>query len=583
MSQESMVFELPWRAQYDEQVPHSLEYPEKSVDALFRESVQKNSEEVALIYFNFKMKFGDLGNKVERLAGSLKKQGINPGDKVALLLANCPQYVIAYYAILSLGAVVVPVNPLNTESELLHIFRDSQVKVAISLDLLAERLENVRDTCHQAGETQLLEHTYYTSLNEYMPFPLKFLYPFTRKLSPASKERLKGAKKFKDLLNDSSSPVLHEYPSREMDICKDLAVLIYTGGTTGRPKGVMLSHHGLLTNAWQAIAWVQMDKKDRLVTVLPAFHGFGMSVCMNAPLTSGASIVLIPRFEAKDVLKAIHKHKPTLFAGVPTMYVSMINYSQLSRYSLSSLVGCFVGAAALAPEVKRSFEELTGARLMEGYGLTEGVNALCANPLRGENKTGSVGIPFPDVIFKIKDIDTGETDLPPNEAGELVIQCPELMLGYYNRPEETAYTMRDGWLYTGDIGMMDEDGYFYLVDRKKDMIITGGFNVYPREVEDVLYEHPAVREACVIGVKDGYSGEKVVAFVSLKEGAQVTEKEIIAFCRKHLVPYKVPKHVEFRAELPKTAIGKILRRALRDVPIGSSEVEKSSQEVASTK
>lgn len=572
--------EFPWFAQYDEQVPLHLTYPEDTVDELFRRSAKKNAEVTALIYFNKKMKYGELNAKVDQLAVALKDLDINPGDKVALLLANCPQYVISYYAILAIGAVVVPVNPLSTESELLHIFRDAQVKAVISLDLLAERLENVRDICHNAGETHLLQHTFYTALNEYMPFPIKFLYPFTRKLTPGGKARLKTAKRFKDLFKVSAA-ALQEYPSKKVDIKKDIAVLIYTGGTTGRPKGVMLSHYGLVTNAWQAIAWVNMNNKDRLITVLPAFHGFGMSVCMNAPLFSGASTVLIPRFEAKDVLKAIHKHKPTYFAGVPTMYIAMINYPQLKSYSLSSLVGCFVGAAALAPEVKKSFEELTGARLMEGYGLTEGVNALCCNPLRGENKTGSIGFPFSDVIFKIRDIDTGEIDLPPGESGELVIQCPDLMLGYYNRPEETAYALRNGWLYTGDIATMDQDGYFYLVDRKKDMIITGGFNVYPREVEDVLYEHPAVKEACVVGVKDGYSGEKVVAYVSLKDGATATEKEIISFCRKHLVPYKVPKNVEFRAELPKTAIGKILRRALRDAAL--TEADKSAKEVASTK
>jgi len=579
MSLETNVLEFPWRAKYDKQVPFNLTYPEETVDQLFRKTVSKYPESIALIYFNKKLTYGQLGKLVEQLAGELVQLGIKPGDKIALLLANCPQYVIAYYAILAVGAVVVPVNPLSTEPELLHIFRDSQVKAAICLDLLAERLENVRDTMHQAGETHLLQYTYYTSLNEYMPFPLKLLYPLTRKLSPEGKARLKTAKRFKDLLKGNT--ILKEYPSQKVDVHKDLAVLIYTGGTTGRPKGVMLSHYGLVTNAFQAISWVSMNNKDRLVTVLPVFHGFGMSVCMNAPMFSGASTILIPRFEAKAVLQAIHKHKPTYFAGVPTMYIAMINYPKLKKYSLSSLVGCFVGAAALAPEVKRSFEELTGARLMEGYGLTEGVNALCCNPLHGENKTGSIGIPFPDVNFKIRDIDTGEKDLPPGETGELVIQCPDLMLGYYNRPEETAYALRNGWLYTGDIATMDEEGYFYLVDRKKDMIITGGFNVYPREVEDVLYEHPAVREACVVGVKDGYSGERVVAYVSLKEGATATEQEIISFCRKHLVPYKVPRNVEFRDELPKTAIGKILRRTLREA--AAAEAEKSSKEVAATK
>ncbi len=580
MKKEISKKDLPWGEQYDPQVPHTLTYPEETVDALFRQSVKKYPQETALIYFGYKMSYGELGKKVDQFAGALRDLGIKPGDKVALLMANCPQFVISVYGILSLGAVAVPVNPLSTESELLHIFRDSQVKMAVSLDLLAERLENVRDTLHEADETHILVYTCYTALNEYMPFPLKFLYPFTRKLSPVAKSRLKVAKKFKDLFTSKYSP-LTDYPSKEMDVYKDLAVLIYTGGTTGRSKGVMLSHFGLVANGIQAISWVQMNEKDRLVQVLPGFHGFGLSVCMNAPIFCGASIVVIPRFDAKDVLKAIHKHRPTLFAGVPTMYVAMINHPKIKKYNLSSLVGCFSGAAAIAPEVKRTFEELTGARLMEGYGLTEGVNALGCNPLRGENKTGSVGFPFPDVIYKVVDIDTGEIELAPGEEGELIIKCPELMLGYYNRPEETAYAIRNGWLYTGDIVKMDESGYFYIVDRKKDMIITGGFNVYPREVEDVLYEHPAVREACVVGVKDGYSGEKVVAYLSLKEGATATEKDIIAFCRKHLVPYKLPKEVHFIDELPKTAVGKILRRTLRD--LSNQNTQQSTKEVASTK
>lgn len=550
----------PWTKHYDSEVPITLNYPELSLDELFRQSVEKHSMANALIFFGKVISYEQLGRYVNNLATALRELGLKQRDRIALLLPNCPQYVIAYYAILSIGAVVVPVNPLSTEPELLYIFRDGKIRAVISLDLLAGRLENVRETCHNSGEHHLLEHTFYTSLNEFMPFPIKSIYPFTRKLSPEAKSRLARCNRLKTLLQGESKP----YTATDLDLHKDEAMLIYTGGTTGKPKGVLLSHYALVANATQGAAWVQMNENDRLLTVLPIFHGFGMSVCMNAPLLSGASCVLIPRFNIEDILKGIHRYKSTLFAGVPTMYIGLINYPRLSSFNLSSLRGCFVGAAPLAPEIKRQFEELTGSRLMEGYGLTEAVTALCANPYRGINKTGSIGIPFTDVIMGIRDLETGEIDLQPLEVGEIILKGPEIMLGYYNLAEETACAIRNGWLYTGDIGYMDEDGYFYIVDRKKDMIITGGFNVYPREVEDILYQHPAVKEASVIGIPDDYKGEGVKAFITLKDGQTVDEEAIITFCRQYLMPYKLPQRVEIRSELPMTAIGKILKRSLRD-------------------
>ena len=552
-----------WTKHYDPDVPITLEYPTITLDELFRHSVAEHSEAIALIYFGREILYRQLGRYVNSLATAMQKIGIQQGDRIALLLPNCPQYVISYYAILSIGGIVVPINPLSTESELLHIFRDAQVQVAISLDLLAGRLENVRDTCHNTGEHHILKHTFYTALNEFMPIPIKLLYPLSRKLSDETKARLPQCKSLKPLLSQDPQP---SSPSN-IDLSRDIAVLIYTGGTTGKPKGVMLSHQALIANATQGAAWVQMQEDDRLLAVLPIFHGFGMSVCMNAPLISGSSCVLIPRFDKDDILKGIHRFHPTLFAGVPTMYIGLINHPRLANYKLSSLRGCFVGAAPLAPEVKRQFEELTGSRLMEGYGLTEAVTALCANPFHGVNKTGSIGIPFPDVIIQIRDIETGEKILPPLEIGEIVLKAPEIMLGYYNQPLETASAIRDRWLYTGDIGYIDEDGYFYIVDRKKDMIITGGFNVYPREVEDVLYLHAAVKEACVIGIPDDYKGERVKGFITLKEDMMVEEQEIIEFCRLHLLPYKVPKQIEIRPDLPMTAIGKILKRNLREQEI----------------
>ena len=598
--------EFPWLAAYDEHVPPGLHYPEKPLWQLFKEAAQKYPDRPALIFFGKKITYRELAGAVDSLAAALGGLGVGKGTRAALLLPNCPQYVLAYYALLQRGATVVPVNPLNTERELEYIFRDAGVKVAFVINLLAERLEKVRQRCQAPGQVV------YTSIADFLPFPLNFLYPLQQKMSPAAKAAVKKGLPFKSLLTRAAkapaaatgtkaapdpaaptaatgaaatpaataataataaaetaaaapaapAPMTAAAPG-EVDIFRDLAVLIYTSGTTGVPKGVMLSHYALIVNAYQCRSWVGIGENDSILGVLPIFHGFGMSVCLNAPLVSGATSILLPRYKPEELLSAIHRYRPTLFAGVPTMYIGLINHPDLPRYNLSSLRGCFAGAASLPPEVKKKFEELTGARLMEGYGLTEAVTAKCANPYEGVNKTGSIGIPFPDTVMKIVDADTGLKELPPGEVGEIVLKSPDLMLGYYKKPEETAATVRDGWLYTGDVGYMDADGYFYVVERKKDLIITGGFNVYPREVEDVLYAHPAVKEACVVGVPDEYRGEAVKAFVVRREGVVCTEEEIIVFCREHLVPYKVPRQVEFRKELPKSAIGKILRKELR--------------------
>lgn len=551
---------FPWLQHYDPEVPQALTYPEATLFELFSQTAQKYPDVVALIFYGKKITYRDLKQYVDRVASALQKTGFQHGERIALLLPNSPQYVISYYAILSIGATVVPVNPLSTETELLHICKDGNVKGAICLNLLAGRLENVRKTLHGEGEQRLLAHTFYTSIRDFLPFPLNMLYPLKQKLSEEARKCLVGASKFTDLSNSSQS----SYSTPPLNLYKDVAVLIYTGGTTGKPKGVMLSHYSVVANASQCSSWVQMSPADRIVTVLPTFHGFGMSVCMNAPIISGASMVLIPKFNIDEILKAIDGFRPSLFAAVPTIIIAMVNHPKLKKYDLSSLRGSFVGAAPLPPEIKLEFEELTGGRLMEGYGLTEAVTAICANPYHGVNKTGSIGIPFPDINMRIRDVETGERELAPGEIGELVLSCPDIMLGYYNRPMETASAIRDGWLYTGDLGYMDEEGYFYIVDRKKDMIITGGFNVYPREVEDVLYQHEAIKEACVIGIPDSYAGEKVKAFITLREGYTASEEDIVSFCRKHLLPYKVPGKVEIREDLPKTAIGKILKRALRE-------------------
>jgi long-chain acyl-CoA synthetase len=342
-----------------------------------------------------------------------------------------------------------------------------------------------------------------------------------------------------------------------------MAVLIYSGGTTGIAKGIMLSHYSLVANAYQIAAWGGLGKKERILAVIPLFHGYGMSVTLNAPVLRSSEIVLLPRFSARQVLRTIQKTRPTFFIGVPTMFVALSNLPGVQRYDLSSLQGIFVGAAPLTRAIKDDFEGKTGGRMIEGYGLTESVTAIMSNPYKGKHKVGSIGIPFPDVDTKIVSLDD-ERDLPPGELGEIVLRSPTLMNGYFKNPQETAKTIKDGWLYTGDIGYMDEDGYFYITDRKKELIIVGGFNVFPREIDELLYQHPKVKEGITVGVPDAYSGERIKVYIVLKDGETAEPEEFKAYFRERLTPYKVPSQVEFRSDLPKSMIGKILRRALRE-------------------
>jgi long-chain acyl-CoA synthetase len=363
---------------------------------------------------------------------------------------------------------------------------------------------------------------------------------------------------FKDLLRQGrTAPAAAGDP-------EDMAVLIYSGGTTGVSKGIMLYQRAIVANAWQACSWVDMGLHDSLLAVLPLFHGFGMSVCMNAPLTHGGTVVLLPRFQAKEVVAAIAKHKPSLFAGVPTMFIAIKELPDIDNYDLKSLRGIFVGAAPLPLAVMREFEQRTGAALIEGYGLTEAVTAVACNPFRGTRKPGTIGIPFPDVEWRVVDLAEGKHDMAVGQAGEIIIRCPDLMSGYLNQPEKTAETLRDGWLYTGDIGVMDEEGYITLVDRKKDLVIVSGFNVFPSEVDEVLHDHPKVAEAVAVGLPHPTKGEYLKAYVVPKAGQSIDPQEIIDFCKENLSAYMVPKMVEVRDELPKSMIGKVLRRSLRE-------------------
>ncbi len=547
-----------WLKHYSEKVRPSLSYPEKSLGELFLESAERYKDRIAVHFMGKQLTYGQLKDEVFKFSNALSQLGVKPRDRVSLMLANTPQSIIAYYAVLLLGGIVVQTNPMYTERELEHQLNDAGAETILALDLVYPRVSKVQ------GRTPL-KRVIYTSIRDYLPFPKNLLYPLKQKKDGMWHDIPygDGVYAYSQLMKAASARRPDPVPINPKE---DLALLQYTGGTTGLPKGVMLTHYNLVVNTLQCIEWQEKDpdgEQERVLGVLPFFHVYGMTVVMNLSIATGAMMILLPRFDVKEVLETIQKLKPTQFPGAPTMYIGLLNHPEVDRYDLSSVSICLSGSAPLAPEVQKQFEKLTsGGRLVEGYGLTEASPVTHSNPIYGLRKVGSIGVPWPDTDARI--VDEEGNDVPVGEVGELIIRGPQVMKGYWNRPEETANTLRDGWLYTGDMAKMDEDGYFYIVDRKKDMIIAGGFNIYPREVEDVLFEHPAVKEAAVVGVPDPYRGETVKAFIVLKDGHTVTEAELDKFCRENLAAYKVPRIYEFRTELPKTMVGKVLRRQLQE-------------------
>ncbi|MFZ5597078.1 MAG: long-chain-fatty-acid--CoA ligase [Bacillota bacterium] len=526
-----------WLKSYPEGVSPELEYPNMTMPDFLEKAAAQLPDRTAIIFMGVEFSYQMLSVMVDKAATALDALGVKKGDRVALMAPNCPQYIIAFYAIQKIGAVVVQVNPMYMERELEHILNDSGAKVIIAYDQFYSRIKNVRDV---------------TPLEKVLLFSL----------GQAMDVGGEDVVKVEDLLA-STQP---QPPKVDIDVINDVAVFQYTGGTTGVSKGAMLTHRNIVANALQVAAW-NPDLKygdEVFLCVLPFFHSYGMTMCVNLGIYEAATLVVLPKFELGEVMKVIDKYHPTQFSGVPTMYIGVINHPDVDKINLKSIKACISGSAPLPIEVVQKFEELTGGYLVEGFGLSEASPVTHCNPLKGTRKVGSIGLPMPDTVCKIMDLETGEREMPPGETGELCITGPQVMKGYWNMPEETAKTLKNGWLYTGDIAKMDEDGYFYIVDRKKDMIIAGGFNIYPRDVEEVLFEHPKVMEAVVAGVSDPYRGETVKAFVVLKEGQQATEEEIISYCKSKLAAYKVPRLVEFRKELPKTAVGKVLRRFLRE-------------------
>ncbi|XWN53584.1 long-chain-fatty-acid--CoA ligase [Anoxybacillus flavithermus] len=548
--------EKPWLALYPQQVPHSIDYPRKPLQQFLREAVEQFPHKTAIHFLGKELTYKEIYEQAIKLASYLQQLGLQKGDRVSIMLPNCPQAVISYYAILFAGGIVVQTNPLYTERELEYQLNDSGAKIIIALDLLYPRIMKVK------AHTKI-EHMIITSIKDYLPFPKNVLYPLVQKKQTGMIVRVKhegDCHLFTKALSLASGKV----KETDVDPIEDVALLQYTGGTTGFPKAAMLTHHNLTANTLMCTKWMYKCGRgnESILGVLPFFHVYGMTTVMNLSIMEGYKMILLPKFDVETTLKTIEKQRPTLFPGAPTIYIALLNHPNLKKYDLSSIKICISGSAPLPVEVQEQFEAVTGGKIIEGYGLTEASPVTHSNFIwDGKRIKGSIGVPWPDTEAMIVSLETGER-VNVNEIGEIVVRGPQVMKGYWNRPEETAATLRDGWLYTGDLGYMNEEGYFFVVDRKKDMIIASGYNVYPREVEEVLYEHPKVQEAVVIGVPDAYRGETVKAFVVIKEGETCTEEELDQFMRSKLAAYKVPRIYEFRKELPKTAVGKILRRAL---------------------
>jgi long-chain acyl-CoA synthetase len=549
--------ERPWLKRYDQGVPHHIDYPDVPLFYLLEESTRKYPNAPCTIFKGATITFKEMSELTDRLAGSLANLGLKKGDRVGIFMPNTPQFVIAYFGILKAGGVVVAINPLYNAREIEHQVSDAGIEIMLVMS-------NFYNTIKQAQPNTKVRTVIVTNLKEYLPPVLAFLFGLTKEKKDGFRVELaSGDLWMKDLLAQSKP---EDRPKLDIG-SDDVALFQYSGGTTGISKGAVALHRNLIANALQIRLWMPSaeDGKETVLMAIPLFHVYGMVAGMLFALRTGAAMVMVPNpRDLKDVLTSIQKYKCTIFPGVPTLYNAINNNSdaQAGKYNLSSIKACISGSAPLMRETKEKFETLTGGKLFEGYGLSEAPTATHCNPLYGENRTGSIGLPLSDVDCRIVNLDDGVTVLPPGEIGELCVRGPQVMKGYHNMPTETANTLRDGWLYTGDIARMDEDGYFYIVDRKKELIKPGGYQVWPREVEEVIAAHPKVMDVGVAGVPDPYRGETVKAWVVLKPGQTATVEEIREYCKQNMAPFKVPTFVEFRSELPKTTVGKVLRREL---------------------
>lgn len=554
----------PWLKFYEPHVPEHIEYQSRTMPEILQATAEERAYRTAMIFKGRRISYGEFNRLVDQFAAGLQQLGVKPGDRVAVHLPNCPQYPIAYYAILRIGGIVVPCNPLYQSHEMIHQLNDSGAEIIITLSSLYPLIRTIRP------ETPLRQ-VIVAQIKTFFPPLLRML--FTMVMEAKKGHRVTIAH---DAATAWFSDVLQAAPARPQPVLvtpDDTAILMYTGGTTGISKAAELTHRNIYVNAYQCRVWLNAAQaQDNIMVQIPLFHCYGMTTCLNLSVLTANTMILIPDpRDVDDVIATIVRFKPTLYPGVPAIYNTINNHPHTAKYNLKSIRACISGAAGLPVEVQERFQTLTGARLVEGYGLSESSPVTHANPIFGENRIGTIGLPWPDTEVKIVDVENGRREMGVGEPGELCIRGPQVMKAYWNMPIETANVLRVGpeggapWLYTGDIATMDADGYFRIVDRKKDLILsTGGLKIHPREIEDLLYEYPKVLEAAVVGVPLEEGGDRVKAYVVLKPGQTATEDEIVKFCRENLAPYKVPKLVEFREALPKTIVGKVLRRQLRE-------------------
>jgi long-chain acyl-CoA synthetase len=550
--------ERPWFRFWPKGVPVHLEYPKSTLVQMLDEMASQRPDSVQFVFYGRKVTYSETARASMMIAKAIQSLGVKKGERIAIAMPNCPQFAIAYFGALRAGAVVVPVNPLYTDREMNAVLADSGARMVFTLDMFYFTVKR------GALDTEV-KWIVASRISDYMPKAISVLGKLLRKVPTGEVSRDEGTLWLKDLLKNDG---LYEPVSVDPDA--DPAIFMYTGGTTGVPKAAILTNRNLMANSLMIKHWARMTDDDVVLNVLPWFHVYGLSVGLNSTVVTGSTAVVLPKFSTDDVLHAIKKHRPTYFPGVFSMYIALLSSPHISDYKedMRSIKYCISGAAPLPVEVAKKWTEVTGGMIVEGYGLSEASPVTHVNPMDDPShvKYGSIGIPIPDTDARIVDIETGSKELSANEVGELVVSGPQVSRGYWNRPEETRNTFKDGWLYTGDIAYMDDDGYFFIVDRKKDMINVGGLKVWPREIEEVAYQNPAVKMAAAVGIKDEFYGEVPKLYVVLKDEfkGKVTPEEVQGFFVGKLTKYKVPKAVEFREELPTTLVGKIVRRKLRE-------------------
>jgi long-chain acyl-CoA synthetase len=549
--------ERPWFKHYESEVPKSIEYPEVPLYHFIENAAAKYPDQACAIFKGSEITYAEMDEIINRLAGALAAMGVKKGTPVGIFMPNSPQFVMAFYAILKAGGIVVATNPLYTGREIEHQMKDSGTEIMLVMSNFYSMIKEVQPKTP-------IKKLIVTNIKEYLPGMLRFLFTLTKEKKDGHRVELgEGDYWMQDLLKEYSAD---DRPQIEMKPNDD-ALYQYSGGTTGLSKAAIATHGNLVANTMQIKSWLPSVKEggETVLMAIPMFHVYGMVAGMSFGIAAAASLVMVPNpRDMGDVLGSISKYRPTIYPGVPAMYNAINNHPDVKagKVDVSSIKACISGSAPLMRETQATFEELTGGKLVEGFGLSEAPTATHCNPLYGMSKEGSIGVPFPDVDARIISLDDEVTVLETGEIGELVLKGPQVMKGYLNMPTETTNALRDGWLYTGDIAYMDEDGYFFIVDRKKELIKPSGYQVWPREVEEVIAENPKVLEVGVAGIPDAYRGETVKAWVVLKPGETLTADEVKAWCKEHMAAFKVPTHVEFRDELPKTTVGKVLRREL---------------------